>query len=211
MAHPLSRSTAFHLSLILLAGTALLARLVRGPSAAAPPRDGSWPVRAAGWEAVELPVSADRLAALGAPLVFRQFRAPGRAVNLYLVSADGDRAALHPPEYCFVGGATELTEEGEAELPDGRGGTFPARRFLAAGPAGRSLVYYWYLCGGRAVTGYLESQTRIVLGRLLGRPAPAFLVRLSVEGEFETEEGERAIRDFLRAWPADLKVRGDEP
>jgi EpsI family protein len=206
MAHPLSRAAAFRLSLLFLLGALLLARVYLGrerldgsddsPAAGLPPRS------VPGWEAVDLPVSAPRRAALGGDaLIFRQYRAPGRAVNFYLVSAGADRAALHPPEYCFVGGATELTEEGEGDLPDGRGGVFRARRFLAAGPGGRSLVYYWYIYGGRAVPGYLEVQARIVLGRLSGKAAPAFLVRVSVEGTFDLEEGERAIREFLRAAP----------
>lgn len=205
MAPPLSPAAAFRLSLLLLVAAALLARIFSGPGRKDPafdPTAGGWAEQTVrGWESVELPVSGDRRAALGAPLVFRQYRAPGRAVNLYLVSAGADRAALHPPEYCFVGGASELTEEGEGDLPDGGGGEFRARRFLAEGPAGRSLVYYWYVYGGRVVTGYLETQSRIVFGRLIGKPAPAFLARISVEGDFDVEEGERAIRDFMRDAP----------
>jgi EpsI family protein len=203
MSSPLSRPAARRLSLLFLLGAVMVARWPFGRIRDSSPAAfdfGDFPRKVSGWEAVDIPVAGAKREALGDfPLLFRQYRAGGRAVNLYLVSGGGDRAALHPPEYCYVGGSTELTEEGARELPDGRGGTFRARRFVAGGPRGRSLVYYWYTFGDRVITSYLEQQALIVIGRLLGRTPSAYLVRISVEGEFDPEEGDRAIEDFVRA------------
>ena len=67
------------------------------------------------------------------------------------------------------------------------------------GPRGRSLVYYWYTFGDSFLGGYYRQQLRIVAAALLGRPRPALLIRVSVEGAFDPETGDEMIADFSRS------------
>ena len=73
-----------------------------------------------------------------------------------------------------------------------------AHRFVFAGPHGDSLVYYWYSFGSRFITSYYRQQMLIVFHQLIGRPRPALLIRLSLEGRFDPEAGDRIVEAFVR-------------
>lgn len=157
------------------------------------------PLEISGWQGRDHAVSERERRILGSPnLLFRRYQKGGMEVNLYILESAVNRASFHPPEYCYVGGRTEMVERDRVELQG-----FPARRFVFVGPRGRSLVYYWYTFGDEITDSYYRQQLQIVSRLFFGEPSPAMLVRLSVEGHFDLDRGDGIIRSFVNdALPA---------
>ncbi|MFH1038473.1 MAG: exosortase C-terminal domain/associated protein EpsI [PVC group bacterium] len=205
MAAPLTPRRAYIISLALLLIGAGLIALFRAGSGERGPAGGlaRLPLRIDGWIGREIPVPDRERAFLGTEnVILRQYRQGGDAVNLYILECSSNRASFHPPEYCYVGGRTEMAEKGMRTIRyDGK--TITAHRFVFLGPRGRSLVYYWYSFGGRFLADYYRQQLHVVASIIFGRPQPALLIRMSVEGTFEMDRGEAAIAAFVReAMPA---------
>lgn len=196
----LSRKSAYTISLILLVLSASLQILYWQGRVDVLPAENlhRLPLTINGWEGREIAVSERDKALLGTSnVILRQYRKGRSAVNLYILECASNRASFHPPEYCYVGGRTEMVEQGRRTVRwDGTAVT--AHRFIFLGPHGRSLVYYWYTFGGRFLASYYRQQLYIVSSAILGRPQPALLIRLSVEGSFETEMGDVVIATFAR-------------
>jgi len=200
MAARLNSRMAYGISLAVFSFSFLLLRLWRIEEATYFSREdfGSLPLTIGGWEGEDLPIPKRAREMLGTPnIIFRRYRKEGLAVNLYILESATNRASFHPPEYCYVGGRTEMVERGLRSL-SGEGEAGTAHRFVFAGPRGNSLVYYWYSFGRRFVNSYYRQQFLIVLHRLLGRSRPALLIRLSLEGEFDLENGDGILEEFIR-------------
>ncbi len=151
------------------------------------------PLEISGWQGRDHAVSERERRILGSPnLLFRSYRKGEMEVNLYILESAANRASFHPPEYCYVGGRTEMVERARVELEG-----IPARRFVFVGPRGRSLVYYWYTFGDEITDSYYRQQLQIVSRLFAGEPSPAMLVRLSVEGRFDLDQGDAIIRSFV--------------
>lgn len=163
------------------------------------------PLMINGWEGREFPIPEKKLEMLGTSnVILRQYRKGAWVVELYIAESATNRSAFHPPEYCYVGGRTELITRGLTELFWG-GSRVAANRMVFQGPRGKSLVYYWYTFGGRSVASYYRQQVSLIISNLLGKSQSAFLVRLSVEEDSSPGGGEAAIRGFAReGLPSDL-------
>jgi len=148
------------------------------------------------WEGEEIPVSDRDKRLLGTEnVLLRRYRKGGYTVNLYVLECASNRASFHPPEYCYVGGRTEMIEKGLRMIRWG-GDSIKAHRFLFMGPRGRSLVYYWYTFGDRILSSYYRQQLYVISSNILGSPQSALLVRISVDGSFLIEIGDQIIADF---------------
>jgi|GEM_PF-1435543 len=157
---------------------------------------GNLPLRINGWEGEEIPVSDRDKRLLGTEnVLLRRYQKEGFTVNLYVLECASNRASFHPPEYCYVGGRTEMIENGFRFIRWG-GDSIKAHRFLFMGPRGRSLVYYWYTFGDRILSSYYRQQLHVITSNILGSPQSALLVRISVDGSFLIEDGDRIIADF---------------
>lgn len=198
MAAPLTARRAYLAALLLVLAAGLLARLItRGREDILPAGNlVGLPLTIGEWRGEELPVSDRERAALGTEnLILRLYRKGDRYLYLYVLECSSNRATFHPPEYCYVGGRTELVERGRA--PVGReGGEVPAHRLVFLGPRGKSLVYYWYTFGEKILGSYYRQQLLIIAANLVGRPRPALLVRVSIEGAADLETGDKLIADF---------------
>ena len=128
-------------------------------------------------------------------VLLRRYRKGRYTVNLYVLECASNRASFHPPEYCYVGGRTEMIEEGSRMIRWGEE-SVNAHRFLFMGPHGRSLVYYWYTFGDKILSSYYRQQLYIISSNLLGDPQSALLIRISVDGSFATELGDQIISNF---------------
>ncbi len=200
MVAPLTRNRAYIISLLLLLlGAAFRELFSAGSGAGGTGLDLTrLPLRIDGWIGQEIPVSQRDRSLLGTEsMILRRYRKEGDAVNLFILECSSNRASFHPPEYCYVGGRTEMVERGRTMLY-WDGGEVSSHRFLFRGPRGKSLVYYWYAFGGRFTTDYYRQQLYIVAAVILGRPAPALLIRLSVEGTFDPARGDAIIAAFAR-------------
>lgn len=156
------------------------------------------PLRPGGWEGEEIPISLRQKEALGTDsVILRVYRKGEKSVRFYLLGSSGNRWAFHPPQYCYVGGRTELAEKGHREIEWGEK-TVRANRYVFSGPRGKSLVYYWYTFGEKNLTGYYSQQLKIMTSLLTGGIRPSLLIRVSVEGIKEPEAGDRVIREFIR-------------
>lgn len=201
MATPLTGRRAYlgGLLLVLLAGS-LVWLIDRDREDILPAGDlGRLPLEIGDWIGEDIPVGARERAILGTDnLLLRLYRKGDWFLYLYLLECSSNRASFHPPEYCYVGGRTELVERGRKTV-FWEGGEVPAHRMVFLGPRGKSLVYYWYTYGERVLGDYYRQQLLIITNVLLGRPRPALLVRVSVEGAFPEEVGEEMIADFSRS------------
>ncbi len=201
MAAPLTLRKTYLIALVLvLVSGVQVFRIDRGREDILPAGDlDRLPLRIGDWTGEEIPVSARDRAILGTDnLILRLYRKGDRFLYLYILECSSNRATFHPPEYCYVGGRTEMIGRGR-EVIDWPGGEVPAHRMVFLGPRGRSLVYYWYTFGEEILGSYYRQQLRIIASALLGRPRPALLVRVSVEGAFDLETGDEMIADFSRA------------
>lgn len=156
------------------------------------------PLTISGWEGEDFIISEREKKILGTPnLLFRRYRKDNRTVNLYILESATNRASFHPPEYCYIGGRTEMVERSRVTLP-GPEHLIPTRRFVFVGPRGQSLVYYWYTYGDLITDNYYRQQMYVVSRIFFGDPKPAMLIRLSVDGQSSLEDGDETIREFIR-------------
>ena len=156
----------------------------------------SFPLRINDWVGEEILISDRDKRLLGTDnVLLRRYRKGEQTINLYILECASNRASFHPPEYCYVGGRTEMIEEGSRSLRWG-GETVDAHRFLFMGPHGRSLVYYWYTFGDKILSSYYRQQLYIISSNVLGDPQSALLIRISVDGSFSTDTGDQIIAEF---------------
>ena len=154
------------------------------------------PLRINDWVGEEIMVSDRDKRLLGTEnVLLRRYRRGRYTVNLYVLECASNRASFHPPEYCYVGGRTEMIEKGYRMVRWG-GESVNAHRFLFMGPRGRSLVYYWYTFGERILSSYYRQQLDVISSNILGDPQSALLIRISVDGSFTTDIGDQIIADF---------------
>jgi EpsI family protein len=154
------------------------------------------PLRINDWGGEEILVSDRDKRLLGTEnVLLRRYRKGGYTVNLYVLECASNRASFHPPEYCYVGGRTEMVEKG-FRMIRWEGESIKAHRFLFMGPRGRSLVYYWYTFGDRIISSYYRQQLHVISSNILGYPKSALMVRISVDGSFLIEIGDQIIADF---------------
>lgn len=148
------------------------------------------------WVGEEIQVSDRDKRLLGTEnILLRRYRKGRYVVNLYVLECASNRASFHPPEYCYVGGRTEMIEKGFRMIRwDGE--SIDAHRFLFMGPHGRSLVYYWYTFGDKVLSSYYRQQLYVISSNILGDPKSALLIRISVDGSFSTGIGDQIIADF---------------
>ncbi len=157
------------------------------------------PLRIGEWRGENIPVSERERAVLGTEnLLLRLYRKGEGLLYLYILESASNRATFHPPEYCYVGGRTELVERGRAVVR-WEGGEVPAHRMVFLGPRGKSLVYYWYAFGDRILGSYYRQQLLVIAANLLRRPRPALLIRVSTEGVVDPARGDELITDFARS------------
>lgn len=201
MAAPLTVRRAYFCGLFLVLAAGFLGWLLeRGREDVLPAGDlDRLPLKVGDWSGEDIPVSARDRAILGTDnLLLRLYRKGDRFLYLYILECSSNRASFHPPEYCYVGGRTELVERGRETVGWG-GGEIPAHRMVFLGPRGKSLVYYWYTYGEKILGDYYRQQLLIIGNVLLGKPRSALLVRVSVEGAFAPETGDEMVADFARS------------
>lgn len=202
MAAPLTGRRAYLIGLFLVLLSGFLTLLIeRGREDILPAGDlDRLPLQIGDWRGEDIPVSDRDRAILGTDnLLLRLYRKGEWFLYLYILECSSNRATFHPPEYCYVGGRTEMVGRGREDVSWG-GGVVPAQRMVFLGPRGKSLVYYWYTYGRRILGDYYRQQLMIITNILLGRPRPALLVRVSVEGAFPVETGDEMIDDFARSF-----------
>ena len=189
---------AYIVSLVLLLVTAAILLLYgRGREMELPASNlKTIPLRINDWAGEEIMVSDRDKRLLGTEnVLLRRYRKGEDTINLYILECASNRASFHPPEYCYVGGRTEMIEKGVRTISWG-GEPIDAHRFIFMGPRGRSLVYYWYTFGEKLLSSYYRQQLHVIASNILGDPQSALLVRISVDGSFSTEIGDQIIEDF---------------
>jgi EpsI family protein len=204
---------AYIISLVLLLVTAAILLLYgRGREMELPVGNlNILPLMINDWVGEEIMVSDRDKRLLGTKnVLLRRYRRGRYTVNLYVLECASNRASFHPPEYCYVGGRTEMIEKGYRTVRWG-GESVNAHRFLFMGPRGRSLVYYWYTFGEKILSSYYRQQLDVISSNILGEPQSALLIRISVDGSFTTEIGDQIITNFAsEIMPEIIRYIGSE-
>jgi len=131
-------------------------------------------------------------------LIMRKYtRSSGESVVLYIVYSEDNRKVSHPPEVCYTGGGSTISQKGTIEATP----LILANKMVTELSNGaRQLVVYWYKAGDYQTAKYLDQQLRIVWRRTFGKSTSAALIRVSADVK-ESEEAAvgQTIRQFCSA------------
>ncbi len=109
----------------------------------------------------------------------------GDIVDMTMIGGT-DRNALHDPRSCLVGGGWKLDNDRVEQLPDGRGGSIPARTCTAslsdssvnAGSSGYDILYV-YVTHHRVIASATEIRMALLESALLEQDdSPVYFIRL---------------------------------
>jgi EpsI family protein len=118
-------------------------------------------------------------------------------VVLYIIYSEDNRKVMHPPEVCYTGGGSTITEKGYFSVTP----SIRSNRMITETTGGdRQFVVYWFRAGEFNIAKYLEQQLRIAWRRTFGKRTSGAMIRISAE----VKEGEEArvgqmIREFSSA------------
>ncbi len=136
-------------------------------------------------------------------VVFRRYSRGKGFVWLCLVQSQDNRRGSHPPEICYQGQGYEVDRKQVGVLKAGTAGAeeVEVNRLEIQKGQSRWAVLYWYQVGDWQTSSYALQQLRLVGNLLLGRDAPAIVVRFDTPiGSDETlEDANGRLNLFARS------------
>ena len=191
------------LIIALVASTAAVARVSRGP-AAPPPIVAALPYGIGPWSGADAaPFDAETERILAADTyVNRTYTAGVQApVSLYVAYYARQRptVSIHSPLHCLPGTGWETLEVGTVGVPRGDGSIGRARRMIVRKNLDRALVLYWYDIHGRMLAGELASKAWLLHDSVRFGRNDAALVRIVVPVRSSPADAEREAVAFARA------------
>ncbi len=111
----------------------------------------------------------------------RNYKSSRGNVYFFIVFSETNRKVSHPPEVCYEGEGTEVSEKGSfaLDMPELKE-PLSINKFIAQKGNQKELVFYWYKAGDKFTSNYLKQQVRIMLGQLVGKRMSGALIRISV-------------------------------
>lgn len=154
------------------------------------------PMRIGAWEGKDIPLTQKDYDILETTnLVMREYAHPSIGkVLLYIIYSEDNRKVSHPPEVCYTGGGSTITEKGVVDATN----NIKANKMITETSSGlRQFVLYWYKAGELNTAKYMEQQARIVWRRTFGKKTSAAMIRVSSEvKEGKEKEIYLQIRQF---------------
>lgn len=162
------------------------------------------PLEMGDWQGEEKPLSERVYQLLETrDVVFRRYERAGDDVWLCLVQAQDNRRGSHPPEICYQGQGYEVDSKQRVDLLTGLGDEprFATNRLQIHRGNSHWAVLYWYQVGSWQTASYAMQQLRLLGNLLLGRAAPAIVVRFDtpIEDVESTEQAFERLERFARA------------
>ncbi len=122
----------------------------------------------------------------------------GQKVGLYIVYSEDNRKVSHPPEVCLMGGGETITDKTVVQVTPQIKGT----RLVIEKAGSKGMFVYWFKAGDSYSPSYLEQQSRVVMGRLMGKRTAGALIRLSTDID---DAGEKAAYEKLAKFAAEIE------
>lgn len=165
----------------------------------------SFPLSFGQWQGEDLEISDRVYEVLETKnIIMRRYRdADGDSVFLAIVGGGENRAALHPPEYCYLGGGATLIAK-SFELVGPKSYRFEANKLSMDMPDGLTQAWYWFTLGSDFMGDYYNQQLHFLFALLKGSQPQGALIRISVKGEGKTLENKAKL--FIEDVTPVLKV-----
>ncbi|MBF0483970.1 MAG: EpsI family protein [Candidatus Omnitrophica bacterium] len=151
------------------------------------------------WKSDEIPVSKEDKAILETDNVFvrKYFNPAGDEVFLFMVYSQHNRKVSHPPEICYTGGGSTITDSKIDTIGEGRYQINVNR--LKSERAGQTQFFcYWFKVGDQFTPNYWQQQILIAVKSFLKKPSSSALIRIStiVKNEEPDEAAVERIKNF---------------
>jgi EpsI family protein len=114
-------------------------------------------------------------------LIMRNYKDPaGQSVLLYIVYSDNNRKVAHPPEVCYTGSGSTITEKKVFNVTP----TIQANQMVVETTKGdRQYVVYWFRAGQLNIAKYLDQQLAVVWRRTFGKRTSSAMIRISADAK----------------------------
>ena len=152
-----------------------------------------FPMKIGQWSAEDIPLDDEVYEILETRnLILREYKTKDApSVVLYIIYADKNRKATHPPEICLTGGGVTILEKKEKDLKitdNNQKLDIKVNYMLTEQGKTREVFIYWFKAGKTFTPKYLNQQLRIMFNQLKGKSSGGAMIRLStriVENEQE--------------------------
>ena len=193
---------AFALLLVAVCAVAWLCLALRRPAG---PDEGvrtaSFPVRVAGYEGQDLPLTDRQYALLESrDVLFREYRnAAGEWILACVAVAGSNRKVAHPPEVCYQGQGWSI-DSIETVSVRLHGRERSLQRLVIRHGENHQLVYSWYRVGSVETPSYLWQQALGLWEDVKQSGAPSALLRFSTAFGPSEEAAEERLRRWVDAF-----------
>jgi len=186
--------------MVVLAGIVFFAYLPARMDIAAKTKVANFPMVIGSWSGKEIALDKSVFEILETTNLFvREYtNAKGQKVALYIVYSEDNRKVSHPPEVCLMGGGETITDKAVVQLTPVIKGT----RLIVEKAGEKSLFVYWFKAGLVYSPSYLEQQSRVVIGRLMGKRTAGALIRLSTDID---DSGEKAAFERIKKFAVEIE------
>jgi len=192
----------FLVSVVLLAGTALLLR-ARNSAEHLPLRSplSSFPHTFGGWTSKDVPLEQDVRDVLGpGDFLLRAYNntANDKGVNLFIAYFPSQRTGdtIHSPKNCLPGSGWTPVKSDRIMMDVGGHAPFLANRYVIAQGQQRQLVLYWYWAHNRAVASEYAAKFYLISDSIRMHRTDGSLVRVTTPIA-ENESVESAQKTLL--------------
>ena len=129
------------------------------------------------WQGTDIPISERDYEILETRnLIMRDYKNPtGDSVYLYIIYSQDNRRTLHPPEVCYTGGGSTITEKSVIPLNN----SLRVNQFIIENKYSRELVVYWFKSANLSTYSYLKQQMKSVADRMLRKKTYGAMIRIS--------------------------------
>ena len=139
----------------------------------------AFPMKIGSWTGKDIALTQRDYAILETKnLIMRQYTDPnGHSVLLYMIYSGDNRKVLHPPEVCYLGGGSTITEKGIMTVSP----KTSAVKMITELAGGRQFVIYWFKAGQYNTSKYFDQQIRVMMRRLIGKKTSSAMIRISAD------------------------------
>jgi len=187
--------------ILVIAGVMSIALYFRQMGEADTVKMTGFPMQIGAWKGEDIPLDDRTYRILETRnLVMRRYvNAENDEVYLYIVASEKNRKVAHPPEICYTGSGSKITEKNLIKFnAPGMDKTLEVNSFVSI-DKGESLVYYWYKAGDTFTADYVSQQVKSAMKQVMGKMSSVAMIRVStmiVNGN--KEKAGRTLQEFSK-------------
>ncbi|MDD5069627.1 MAG: EpsI family protein [Candidatus Omnitrophica bacterium] len=134
-------------------------------------------------------------------LLVREYEnSAGDKVAIAVVYSENNRASMHPPEICYVGGGVDLIEKGVVALPVKASEEFLVNKLVMKDKLGIIKAWYWFSTKTKFTPSYYRQQLSILFNGLINNHYDGALIRVSIRSQQQDwQYQEQQVNSFIGA------------